>query len=888
VQCLASRSTRLEPEVTQLANRKPTMKQFITKSIAAFGILLASCSPGHANHTDSHVRFVAPDSQAVLSGLVDVRLDIVIPESVKTFELGVDGEEMVNPPVVSNTLKLNTREIKNGSRTLVVKVTGESGQQWSDSITVEIRNPDFQLFKYQTNAVAYSKGDTVTLDLSYPAAGLTLNAEFSALDDNFRESGVTSTDLGNGSYRLEYTLSPTDGVPAGHYEVTVSATNANGETTSTGIDLTLREGPRLPFTIDQAVFIDESTVPVSVTTQSAPAIQEVSGAAQLVSGATQQLNVRWTQPEGQPADRIFIRAANYSGYYVIPVANAPSQQASIPLNLQNAQGSPQSSDLDLLIAISDAAGRITNWVTHYIATQTLAAYGAQVTLFWSNSADLDLKVKSPNGTWVGYGTPSADGGSLELDANSMCTKSPIAAERISWAPGNAIPGQYTVAASIYDSCGEKGTSFSGVISYCGKTQSFSGEFSAADVATGTREKQVATFNVDCINRLHGAVSYEKFYRQNKLAHDFRSAFVPIRAVTNGTAERTVIAETRTDEAGEYSLYLPVGIGANYSLEVDASFTPPGASAPFASVMAQNASAAYRFTIPGADTSQGGETEQRVLIHQADNAGALNILDQIEKCYYWLTAHLGASDQSKIPPVVARWTKGKDTPALPRKPGDPPSSGPVLSYYWQDAVYIGGLDRDTSEYDDPVVAHEFNHHVAYHLGLPSAGGKHYFQFRTNPPLAFSEAIATALGQQSLGYPRYWDNFDKWLTEVNLENRQNLDNTLGVDYGTDNNDMRGNVNEFLDADILWDLMDPAGGKVEPWDRFDGTYAETLGSLAHYMPLTNRLDRGATGADLVDFLDGWRCQRSSMNADNADLSVLLKERDFRYEFTPLTCPR
>ena len=888
MQCLASRSTSLEPELTQLANRKSTMKQFIISSIAVIGILLASCSPDHANHTESHVKFVAPDDQAVLSGLVEVRLDIAIPESAKTFELGVDGEDMVNPPIVSNTLKLNTREIKNGSRTLVVKVTGESGQQWSDSVVVEIKNPDFQLSRYQTNAVAYSKGDTVTLDLSYPAAGLTLNADFSAIDDNFRASGVTSTDLGNGSYGLEYTLSPTDGVPAGHHEVTVSATNANGETTSTGIDLTLREGPRFPITIAGAMFIDESTVPVSETTQPAPAIQEVSGATQLVSGAPQQLNVRWTQPEGQPADRIFVRAANYSGYYVIPVADAPSQQASIPLNLQNAQGSPQSGNLDLAVAIADAAGRITNWVTHYVATQTLAAYGAQVTLLWSNSADLDLKVKSPKGNSVGYGSPSADGGSLELDANSMCTKSPIAAERVSWAHGNAPPGQYVVTASIYDACAEKGASFSGVISYCGKSESFSGDFSAADVGTDAREKQVATFNVDCVNRLYGAVAYEKYYRHNKLSTDFRAAFVPIRAVTNSAAERIVIAETTTDEVGNYALYLPVGIGANYSLEVDASFTPPGTSTPFVSVMAQNASAPYRFTIPGVDTSQNTETEQRVLIHESDNAGALNILDRIELSYFWLTAHLSTSYQSKVTPVVVRWTKGLDTPALPRNPGAPPSSGPTLSYYWQDTVYIGGLDIDASEYDDPVIAHEFYHHVTNHLGLPTVGGKHYAEFRTNPQLAFSEGIATELGQQSLGYPRYWDNYGLWLAEVNLENRQNSDSTLGADYGTDGNNMRGNVNEYLVAAVLWDLMDPAGGKAEPTDRFDSTYAETFGSLAGYMPLTTRQDRGATGPDLVDLLDGWRCHRSDKNADNSDLAFLLNERGFRYEFTPLTCPR
>jgi hypothetical protein len=856
------------------------MKNFIWQRSAACAFLfLGACSSAPRGQPDYHIRFVTPQKGTVLTGFADVELDIVIPEAAERFEIGTEGGEAKVVPQLANTLRLDSRQFKNGQQQLVARVTGESGQQWSDSISVEIRNPDFDLLSYAANSAAYSKGDAIVLKLKYPLAGLSLNADFTPVDDQFKPAAVAARELGDGAYELSYTLSSSDAVTPGQYDVTIIATNSAHETASSLLPIRLHSGPRLPLTIANGVFVDGDVAPVFVSSQPTPVIQQLSGVSQLVSGTPQNLTVAWTAPADHPADRIFIRAEGYSGYYVVPAGDAVAQQMAIPLNLQFAQnGSNGNGGFNLSVAVADGLGAIGSWVLNPVVYQFLSPYGASATLSWNSAADLDLKVTTPIGSTITYRTPSVDGGRLELDANGLCTKSQISAERVFWAPGDLIPGRYTVVADIYGACGSTGADYTAVLFFCGKTQTILGHFSSDDVGTDQRSRTVATIDVDCVNHVYGTVSYEQLANHVMRSPYGLAAYVPIRAISTLTSDQTPLAETTTDGNGRYDLYLPVGAGQNYSLEVETSFTLPGQSAPFASVWHQDTSSVYRLKYTGVDTNQKMDTEQNILVKETEGSGALNILQRIAQAYFWVMAHFSTGDASKVPAVVARWSRGMDSPA---QPGMKP---PYRSYRQGDVIYIGGLEWDTNEQDDSVIAHEFFHHVAFHLGLPVVGGAHDTNTRAAPSLALSEGLATALGQQSLGYPVYSDTFDGGVFQVDLENRRLPDRFVQwADYGTSDDTMSGNLNEILVAAVLWDLMDPIGGSAEPSDLIDSTYNETLGSIAHYLPLAppNRVDRGAPGVDLVDLLDGWRCRCSNRSSDDAKLRTLLNERRFNYEF-------
>jgi len=63
----------------------------------------------------------------VLSGLADARVDISLPEPVSKYEVGINGQPLTQFRDISTTLQLNTTNIKNGTHTLVIEATGESG-----------------------------------------------------------------------------------------------------------------------------------------------------------------------------------------------------------------------------------------------------------------------------------------------------------------------------------------------------------------------------------------------------------------------------------------------------------------------------------------------------------------------------------------------------------------------------------------------------------------------------------------------------------------------------------------------------------------------------------------------------------------------------------------
>lgn len=101
------------------------------------------------------------------------------------------------------------------------------------------------------------------------------------------------------------------------------------------------------------------------------------------------------------------------------------------------------------------------------------------------------------------------------------------------------------------------------------------------------------------------------------------------------------------------------------------------------------------------------------------------------------------------------------------------------------------------------------------------------------------------------------------------------------GTSDGTQEGDLSELVVGAILWDL-DDASSANEPWDR-TADRPTIAASVFRYLP--NRTNRGVLGADLVDFLDGFRCKGF---ADDLALMEVLDNYGFNYDFKKVAaCP-
>jgi len=97
-------------------------------------------------------------------------------------------------------------------------------------------------------------------------------------------------------------------------------------------------------------------------------------------------------------------------------------------------------------------------------TATLTVGGIDeltVTLSWQGAGDLDLWVTDPSGETVKYDHASASGGHLLSDANKDCEAAAAAPpEVVTWSPGTALPGGYTITVDYWTECGAGAVEFS--------------------------------------------------------------------------------------------------------------------------------------------------------------------------------------------------------------------------------------------------------------------------------------------------------------------------------------------------------------------------------------------------------------------------------------------
>jgi hypothetical protein len=114
----------------------------------------------------------------------------------------------------------------------------------------------------------------------------------------------------------------------------------------------------------------------------------------------------------------------------------------------------------------------------------------------------------------------------------------------------------------------------------------------------------------------------------------------------------------------------------------------------------------------------------------------------------------------------------------------------------------GVASDTDEFDQHVLAHEFQHYIEDRLSRSDSwGGDHSLNDRLDLRLAFSEGFADAFSGMVLGDPVYRDSYGAGQSNDVYFNMETL--TASVP---------GWFNEISVASIAWDLFDTAADGVD----------------------------------------------------------------------------
>lgn len=205
-----------------------------------------------------------------------------------------------------------------------------------------------------------------------------------------------------------------------------------------------------------------------------------------------------------------------------------------------------------------------------------------------------------------------------------------------------------------------------------------------------------------------------------------------------------------------------------------------------------------------------------------------------------------------------------------------------------SIFISGAPGGSSAWGWPVVFHEMGHYVAFTQSRDNSyGGPHYLGQLLAPPFAWSEGWASFFGAMTatrwFGDPTsvYWDVQYGTAFWVDLEERVR-DGGTGIGMPRDSKGINQALDEFFVSSALWHLWDGRDGLEDGSGTLSG--AELLAAFGSDRFL--RFDRGATGSDLVDFLDAAACLYPSDKTWKAQVSADARDvAGFPYDGKP-TC--
>lgn len=300
--------------------------------------------------------------------------------------------------------------------------------------------------------------------------------------------------------------------------------------------------------------------------------------------------------------------------------------------------------------------------------------------------------------------------------------------------------------------------------------------------------------------VRGTVLYEKVPAGRNgldLENPVRTPAAGVKVEIVASPARTVLGSGWTDEKGGYSIPVRVARAAQMYVRVLAQ--------------TENASVVRvadraEFSIVSEPFAAGrARTVQRDLLATDSSrvAGAFNIAVTI-----WRANSLvrSASPDVELPRVEVRW----DTTYM----------GGTFFRPREEVAFINGRrGRDSDEYDDHVIAHEYGHFLMSNFSRESSpGGSHGFGEQLDPRLAWSEGWGNFFGAATTGSARYID------TGMN-RGRQVVLVSMDLEDDVPTGDRPGIWSEHSVAGVLWDWFDDAAedgdsvalGFIPLWNAF-----------------------------------------------------------------------
>ena len=357
-------------------------------------------------------------------------------------------------------------------------------------------------------------------------------------------------------------------------------------------------------------------------------------------------------------------------------------------------------------------------------------------------------------------------------------------------------------------------------------------------ATGTTTRTVTATGTTTTVTVSGRITYERVPFENPDAADSTSGLdyagifaAPARSVLVelvDASSQTVLATATTDDDGNYALQSP----ANTSVFVRAKAQVRTAGAGDIRVLNDTNSDAL-YVLDSSNFNSGTANLTRNLL--ADSgwpgfggttyggpraAAPFAIADTVYSCVRFLRANV--STPPNLPALDVFWsTEGSST------------------HYDSEGIHLSGIDgSDTDEYDQHVLAHEFQHFLEDATSRSeSPGGDHSTGERLDFRLAFSEGFANAFSGMVLGDPVYKDSLGRAQGSR-------------FDFHLESSSYPpvGWFNEGSVASVAWDLFDAAN---------EGADAVSLGYGPMFEVLSAPMRDGPALTSLYPFIDGLKAR-------------------------------
>lgn len=803
------------------------------------------------------VRIVAPANGAAVEGPVTVRLEPVgrVERVVDDVSVKVNGRTVFSDRKLPTEFVLDTREHGQLAYDIVAHAV-DGFEQGSHSIRVQPANPPMRFVEVTPRDRIFKKGDVVSLTVKVDGApDVKLTADFSALDSGYTPGAEQAYALGSGTWALTYIISATDSAPDGTYVIPVTASVADWKIGYTQLQLTLRNAPTIPISVQKAIFVEDK-LPQPANEFGGPKPTLTLSNSTILTGGSSSVEVDFSNaPHPEDIVGVVIGLEANTGYWQIPIdmdkdgAVAQIDASFVLRAYRSFETVPDR--LPLRVAVRDVRGNVSPYAAKLLEVIEVGTGDVQVSLSWDTDTDVDLHVRSPGDPpqipqcEIYYGnTTCDDGGELDLDSNAGCYLDHVRNENVYWAT-NPPEGIYRVYVDFYEDCSTIGANYAVTVTYCDKSDVFEGHFTpgADDFGGAFSGRFITSFDPGaCARTARGKIRYEDrtFDKTGFGAYSWQTlegAHVELRHIQTGA----VIGTGVTDRNGNYAIGFPATGVPGFIVAVQARTDPAEGLRDIEVLDHPKFKRLYEVTsapiIVYPDTE---DVVQDIDITQELKAGAFNVFDVLRHGYDGVRLQNGR----ELGHLRAFWATGADT-----------TDTIYCSQYLYDSgvctelntVSVQGKDSDRDEYDDMVIAKEFFKFVLAAFSRDSHPGGTVDGRRVDPRLAWTEGLA-AWFAADVSRSRYFIN-SRPLGVTIVDDLEGMASPFALGIDTEHG-----LSPYMVSAILWDLSDGAN---EAWDQVDGNRNGVYDTLFSYLPSGAFSDRGPVGVDLTDFLDGWTCR-------------------------------